>query len=107
MPKANNLGRNFMAEAMENVEKELMNILLEIKQNMDDGTIEGKSRALKLYEELSADDVEDLRDGGESEKIELLEAVEARINEIKKDFAAHGEDMFSDKRGSSPQEASA
>lgn len=98
-----------MAEIMEGDEtKEIMNILLEIKSNMHELTVEEKMRAVELYRNLSACAVENLRKSGDPEKTELLEEIEERIEEIEQEIAAHSEDMLVRKNpNESAQEASA
>lgn len=109
MPKANNFWQNHMAELMENGEKNgIMDTLLEIKENMEGLTQEEKERAVELYKNLPLDAVEILEETGTSDEKNLLNTVKTRIEEIKEEFSAYGENTFSCKeQDNSPQEASA
>ncbi len=92
-------------ESREN--KEIMDKLLEIKDNMNGITQEEKSRAVALYENLSSDEIDELGEGQDVDAKNLLEKVKARIGEIKEEFAAHGEDMLNREEQNSPQQEAA
>jgi len=98
-----------MLESIEGGEKkEIMDMLSEIKENMEGLTQEEKERAVELYKNLPLDAVEILEEAGTPDEINLLDAIKARIEEIKEEFSAYGENTFSCKeQDNSPQEASA
>ncbi len=98
-----------MLESIEVGEKkEIMDTLSEIKENMEGLTQEEKAHAVKLYKNLPPNTREILEEAGTPDEINLLDAIKARIEEIKEEFSAYGENTFSCKeQDNSPQEASA
>jgi hypothetical protein len=98
-----------MLESIEGGEKkEIMDTLSEIKENMEGLTQEEKAHAVKLYKNLPPNTREILEEAGTPDEINLLDAIKARIEEIKEKFSAYGENTFSCKeQDNSPQEASA
>jgi hypothetical protein len=98
-----------MLESIEGGEKkEIMDTLSEIKENMEGLTQEEKAHAVKLYKNLPPNTREILEEAGTPDEINLLDAIKARIEEIKEEFSAYGENTFSCKeQDNSPQEASA
>ena len=98
-----------MLESIEGGEKkEITDMLSEIKENMEGLTQEEKAHAVKLYKNLPPNTREILEEAGTPDEINLLDAIKARIEEIKEEFSAYGENTFSCKeQDNSPQEASA
>lgn len=98
-----------MLESIEGGEKkEIMDTLSEIKENMEGLTQEEKARAVKLYKNLSPNAREILEEAGTPDEINLLDAIKARIEEIKEEFSAYDKNMFGRKEQDiPPQEASA
>lgn len=98
-----------MLESIEGGEKkEITDMLSEIKENMEGLAQEEKAHAVKLYKNLPPNTREILEEAGTPDEINLLDAIKARIEEIKEEFSAYGENTFSCKeQDNSPQEASA